>query len=119
MISSDFCFIDLKFTSELEDKLDKISNKETTKLKVLTEFWDRLKVDIENAQTNKHKLAVTDQLCPTCSNPLLNKNGKYGKFYACSNKECKFTSNIGEDGKPLPKVKKEIEYLERKRMSTL
>jgi DNA topoisomerase-1 len=34
---------------------------------------------------------------------LLAKHGKFGSFFACPDKECKFTANVGDDGKPKEK----------------
>lgn len=110
LVKSNFCFMDLNFTSDMEDKLDKIGEKELQKLFVLQEFWKRLKSDIDNATKLKHDASQTDIDCPSCKNKLLSKHGRFGNFYACSNKECKFTANIGADGKPLEKVKKEKVY---------
>lgn len=110
LIGANFCFMDLGFTSQMEEKLDKIGEKELKKLGVLTEFWDRLKKDIDNATTMKKNLSVTDFDCPKCKQKLLAKHGKFGSFFACPDKECKFTANVGEDGKPKEKVAVEKVY---------
>jgi len=116
LVNSNFCFIDLDFTSKLEEKLDKIGEKELKKLGVLEEFWSRLSCDLTNAATIKKNLSVTDIDCPTCKKQkLLSKNGKFGPFFACPDKECGFTANIGEDGKPKEKLPpKPKEYVEFK-----
>lgn len=110
LVNANFCFIDLQFTSNMEEKLDKIGDKELTKLSVLNEFWNRLKDDLEKAKTIKQSASVTTIECPTCKKMLAKKHGRYGEFLACLDKECKFTANIGPDGLPLVKVKKEKIY---------
>lgn len=38
---------------------------------------------------------ISDRICPRCGGKLVERNGKYGKFYGCSNfPECRFTKNI-------------------------
>jgi len=110
LVKSNFCFMDLNFTSDMEGKLDKIGDKELKKLDVLTDFWDRLKNDIDFATQTKNNLAVTDFDCPKCKTKLLLKHGRFGDFFACPVKECKFTANVGEDGKPKEKVVVEKVY---------
>ncbi|MFA5319487.1 MAG: restriction endonuclease [Candidatus Paceibacterota bacterium] len=40
-------------------------------------------------------LANKNNICPQCGNLLIEKNGKFGKFYGCSNyPKCDFTKNI-------------------------
>lgn len=104
LVNANFCFMDLDFTSQMEEKLDKIGEKSLKKLGVLTEFWDRLKKDIDNATTMKQNLSVTSFECPKCKKMLLAKHGKFGSFFACPDKECKFTANMDEEGKPKEKV---------------
>jgi DNA topoisomerase-1 len=110
LVKSKFCFMDLNFTSDMEGKLDKIGDKELKKLDVLTDFWDRLKKDIDVATQTKNNLAITDFDCPKCKTKLLLKHGRFGDFFACPVKECKFTANVGEDGKPKEKVVVEKVY---------
>ena len=112
LVASNFCFIDLNFTSNMEDKLDQIGDKKLQKLDVLKEFWKRLESDLTNAVNIKQKLSVTTIACPKCNKNLAIKNGKFGSFYACVEKDCKFTANIGAQGEVLEKVKKEKVYSE-------
>jgi predicted RNA-binding Zn-ribbon protein involved in translation (DUF1610 family) len=43
----------------------------------------------EQRKNERHKV------CPKCGNKLIKRNGKYGRFYGCSNfPKCKFTLNI-------------------------
>jgi DNA topoisomerase-1 len=104
LIKADFCFIDLKFTSEMEEKLDKICSNSIKKLSVLTDFWERLKKDIDKANAIKQEQSITAHKCTKCQNNLLIKHGKFGTFLACSNKECKYTANMDENGLPKEKV---------------
>ena len=116
LVKSDFCFIDLKFTAGVEDKLDEISNKKNDKLTVLSDFWRRLKKDLENAKMVKDNLSKSKYECPLCKKAgkkafLMQKHSKYGAFFSCENysKEdtgCKYTAQVNDDGTPKEKVKK-------------
>jgi len=111
LVESNFCFIDVGFTAGLEEKLDQIAQKKVDKLTVLTEFWDRLKKDIEAGKGVRNKLSVTSFNCPKCNSSLLKKQGRFGEFFACSkystkkDEGCDYTANIGDDGKPIAKIK--------------
>ncbi len=49
---------------------------------------------IRNEEIVKHEKELAG-VCPKCGGGLVEKNGKYGKFYGCSNwPKCKYTKNI-------------------------
>lgn len=46
---------------------------------------------IRNEEIVKHEKELAG-VCPKCGGGLVEKNGKYGKFYGCSNwPKCKYT----------------------------
>jgi len=116
--ASKFCFIDIGFTSDMESKLDGIENKEKNKLDVLKEFWDRLKTDLANAKNTKEEMQKTEFDCPKCAKKkiaakLVKKHSKFGAFFSCENYKkdksgCDYTAKVGDDGKPIEKVKKVV-----------
>ena len=114
LVESDFCFVDLGFTSDLEDKLDNIAQNKADKVETLAEFWKRLKSDIEKAKEVKKKINETEYDCPTCGKAkLVIKHSKFGDFLGCGNyPDCKVIYNIGENGEPVEKVKKELKESE-------
>jgi DNA topoisomerase-1 len=119
LVASNFCFIDLQFTSNIEEKLDQIANKKLNKLDVLKEFWEQLKKDIENAKNVKASLNVTTFKCPKCGGFLVKKFSRFGAFYSCqnySNKEdkCEYIATVGDNGEPVEKVKKILEESDKK-----
>lgn len=95
-------YVDYKFTANLEDTLDDVSNGTAKKLPVLREFWK----DLENKIGEKQNIArselvseKTGEACPKCGKDLLIKLGKYGKFIGCSGyPECKHMQKINKDG---------------------
>jgi DNA topoisomerase-1 len=117
LVTSKFCFVDLDFTQQMEEKLDEISNGKLAKLSVLTEFWTRLKSDLDNAKIVKNQASITNFDCPKCKAKLVKKHSKFGPFLGCSNygnKEhpCDYVAKIDKEGNPVEKTeeKKEVEY---------
>ena len=114
LIDTDFCFVDLDFTKNMEEDLDRIAKHEVCKLDVLTCFWTRLKSDIEHAKKKREDDSKTDFKCPECDGYLLKKHSKWGPFLACENRknktiECQYKCQIGEDGQPYEKPKVQLE----------
>ena len=85
--------INVKYTKEMEDDLDKIADGDLIWYKLLYRFYNDFEPKVEVAFKNMEKQAPeeTGELCPNCNHPLVIKQSKYGKFVACSNyPECKY-----------------------------
>ncbi len=91
--------VDIGFTAKMEEELDEIADGKMDWVKVLREFYDPFKQNLdakynEVEKTNKTP-EVTDKLCPKCGANLVVKMGRFGKFLACPNfPTCKHTENI-------------------------
>lgn len=117
---ADMCFINIKFTAEMEETLDKIQEGIANKSEVLSEFWNRLKNDIEQGKQVKHSQQETEFDCPKCGGTLLMKHSNYGPFFACQNYKkskkgeddtgCSFIATVGDHGEPVEKKQKKKEY---------
>lgn len=96
-------YVDYNFTAGLEEELDQVSRGEKQWKPLLKEFWEPfvtlLKQKEGEVQKSDLTTEATDEKCPECSQPLVVKLGKRGKFIACSGfKEgCKYTRNIDGD----------------------
>jgi len=127
LVKVDFCFIDPKFTAALESELDNIAAGKKDKLSVLQEFWKRLESDLENAKSVKNTQQTTDFPCPLCNGKLMLKHSKFGSFFSCENYKkpktvkgkpvkqegsCEYKADVGEDGTPKEKQKKETKVYE-------
>ena len=118
LVDSNFCFINLEFTKNLENDLDCISRGECNKLDILNCFWNRLKGDLANAKKKKDEGSKTDFPCPACDNGfLVKKYSRYGPFLSCSNRsnkenKCDYKCNVGKDGIPEEKQKVVLEESE-------
>ncbi len=81
-------YISDTFTADMEDKLDKIANGETTYLKTLTDFYGPFLKDVKSKEKLEKATnlgdAPADLLCPLCNASMVIKLAKNGKFYSCS-----------------------------------
>ncbi len=85
--------INVKYTKEMEDDLDKIAEEKYDNVKLLSDFYNKFEPLVESAFKTMEKKAPTEtgEKCPECGNPLVIRKGKYGEFVACSNyPECKY-----------------------------
>ena len=93
--------VDVKFSARMEDNLDKIEEGDTEWTSVIKEFYDMFQADLDKAEKEmdgqKVKVpdVVTDEICELCGKPMVIKQGRYGKFMACSGfPECTNTKKI-------------------------
>ena len=85
--------INVKYTAEMEDDLDKIADGKKIWNQVLSSFYQLFEPRVKTAFDNMEKKAPTQtgELCPECGSPLVIRKGKYGEFTACSNyPNCKY-----------------------------
>lgn len=104
--------VDIAFTAAMESNLDKVAAGEKKWQPLIKEFYQPFHEQIEHAGKTLDKKEITeeklDETCPKCSNPLVIKLGRFGKFKACSNyPECKYTEPLGEDKKLQEEASKE------------
>ncbi len=111
--------VDVEFTAAMEERLDHIEEGTETWRDVVGSFYEPLKKDLVFAEETVSKITiedeVTDEICELCGNHFVIKNGRFGKFMACSGyPECKNTKAIVEKtGVACPKCE-EGEVLQRK-----
>ncbi len=93
--------VDIKFSARMEDNLDKIEEGDTEWTEVIREFYDMFQTALDKAEKEmdgqKVKVpdVVTDEICELCGKPMVIKQGRYGKFMACSGfPECTNTKKI-------------------------
>jgi len=99
--------MDVKFTSHMEDELDKIEDEKVGWLKVLKEFYEPFKIDLEKAVGEMKSVKGTpeesNQKCTLCGQPMVIRWGRHGKFLGCSAfPTCKSTLPLDEKGEPAP-----------------
>ena len=85
--------VNVKYTANMEEDLDKIAEGKEDYIKMLHEFYDGFAPLVDNAFKNMEKKPPeeTGEKCPECGSPLVHRQGKFGKFIACSNfPTCKY-----------------------------
>ena len=95
--------INVDYTRDMEEDLDKIADGNLDYLTLLKRFYADFEPKVKDAFGHMEKKAAeqTGELCPKCGNPLVIKKSKYGEFVACSNyPECKY---IKQDEKEKPR----------------
>lgn len=96
--------MNVKFTAQMEEKLDEIAQGALDRDKLLRSFYKAFEKDVTNfrGETAKKQPEPTDLDCPQCKkNKLAIRFGKTGPFLGCLGfPECTFTSNFErkEDG---------------------
>lgn len=82
--------INVDFTANLENWLDKIAEGKATYKKVMTDFYKVFEGELESANVEaekdkKENQEVSDVTCEKCGAKMIVKMGRYGKYLACPN----------------------------------
>ncbi len=96
--------MDVKFTSHMEDELDKIEEAHLDWVRVLHEFYDPFRELLGKAGDEMEAVRgqPSEHRCPKCGAPLVYRWSKSGRFLSCSTyPTCKATLNVDRDGRPL------------------
>lgn len=110
--------INVEFTAQLEENLDKIAWRERDWVPVLEEFYAPFEGDVQKAEANMPKVEVAEtyigETCEECGHELVVRYGRFGKFIACSNfPDCRYTRPfVKKIGVNCPKCQAEL--VERK-----
>lgn len=85
--------VNVTYTANMESELDEIAEDKINNIKVLHEFYDKFEPLVEKAfqEMEKKEAEKTGETCPECGSDLVIRQGRYGKFVACSNyPTCKY-----------------------------
>lgn len=105
-------YVDYDFTAKLEEDLDAISRGEESWRPVIRGFWEPFITLLKQKETEVTKEDLTtektDRVCPDCSQPLVIKLGRSGRFLACSGfPECRYTEPLSAEEQPEPEISEE------------
>jgi DNA topoisomerase I len=91
--------MDVEFTAQLEESLDKIEDGDADWVDTVGAFYKQFSRDLKSAGKTMDNIKVgleTGEACPECGKALLKKFGRFGSFLACSAyPECKYTKDLG------------------------
>lgn len=95
--------VDVGFTAQMEEQLDKIAEGEANWVQVLRDFYAPFKQTLDRATIEMPDVTLpvetTNEMCDKCGAPMVIKRGRFGKFLACSRfPECRNTRNLSASG---------------------
>jgi DNA topoisomerase-1 len=90
--------MDVEFTAQMEDHLDKVEEGERNWVQTVKEFYEPFKRDLARAKKempNEKQGTPTGETCPDCAGELIERRGRFGKFIACANYPvCRYTRDL-------------------------
>lgn len=94
--------IDIDFTAKMEKELDEIAEGKDTWQKTIKDFYVPFAKNLKEkyASVEKENTDIkTDKFCSKCEKPMIEKLGRFGRFYACTGfPDCKHTESIVKIG---------------------
>ena len=96
--------VDVKFSADMEKKLDVVEAGQADWVKTIDDFYQGFSKSLEQAEKNMEGKRIkvedipTDEICEKCGRPMVIKSGRYGKFVACSGfPECRNAHPLVKD----------------------
>ena len=106
--------VNLQFTADMEDSLDKVEHGDVVWNNVVADFYGPFIQTVERAASTIERVVIPPEesgiLCEKCGGMMVYKDGRFGRFLACINyPTCKNTKTIAEKiDVPCPKCGKDI-----------
>ncbi len=80
--------MDLQFTAEMEEELDRVEDGDLEWVSVVRHFYTPFSSRVTAAQEKmrevKREVITTDYVCEKCGKPMVIKWGRFGQFLSCS-----------------------------------
>jgi DNA topoisomerase-1 len=107
--------MNIEFTAQMEEELDRVENGTYNWVNVLNEFYQPFKEKVDFAREHiKKEVVFSEEICEKCGKPMVIKWGRRGKFLSCSDyPRCKFSKSI-TTGKICPEKDCGGELIERR-----
>ena len=96
--------MDIKFTSYMEDELDKIEEAHLDWVHVLNEFYGpfRERLDKAHQEMEPARAEPSEYKCPKCEKEMVYRWAKSGRFLSCTGyPDCSGAYNVDREGKPI------------------
>lgn len=97
--------INVKYTANMEEELDRIAEGKENNVEALQRFVDKFYPLLNEADSNMEKVEVekVGELCPDCGGELVYRFGRFGKFIACGNfPDCRYNRAMSGEVKAAP-----------------
>jgi len=93
--------VEISFTAQVEEALDRIEDGEADWVRVLRDFYEPFNNTLSTVEKDiervKNVYEETDEKCEKCGSAMIIRHGRFGKFFACSAyPECKNTKPYSE-----------------------
>ena len=79
--------VDVKFTADMENKLDMVAESKQNYVEMLRDFYDPFSKNLQEVQDKIEKVKIPEQesdvVCEKCGKTMVIKQGRFGKFLAC------------------------------------
>lgn len=91
--------VNINFTAEMENDLDKIAQSEAEREPIIRNFYipfiENLEKKFQEIPKKETIIKETDEICPECKAKLVIRVSRFGEFYACSNfPKCRYKKGI-------------------------
>jgi DNA topoisomerase-1 len=94
--------VNVEFTSHMEEELDEVASGERPWVPVIGEFYGPLETALALAEKTVGRIELTKpepeytgEMCPDSGHPLVIREGRFGKFIACSGfPACRYTRPV-------------------------
>lgn len=103
--------INVKYTAAMESDLDLIAEGKADEEQTLEQFWAKFSPLLKEADEKMERTALepVGEKCPECGGELVYRNGRFGRFIACSNfPKCRYSRNLEDKTKEKPEVTERI-----------
>jgi DNA topoisomerase-1 len=98
---ADYCdrsfptLINLNYTKEMEESLDKIASGDLALLDYMNNFYSNLKNIVDNVGETGLAAEIPEKYCPECGKVLVVRRSRFGKlFLGCDFPRCRHTESI-------------------------
>ncbi len=81
--------LNVNFTAQMEEELDLIASGEIEYLKVMNDFYNPFSESLTRVENSLEKI-----ICEKCGSEMEIKIGRYGKYLACTNPDCKHVKSL-------------------------
>ncbi len=81
--------LNINFTAQMEEELDLIASGEIEYLKAMNDFYNPFSKSLERVENSLEKI-----ICEKCGSEMEIKIGRYGKYLACTNPDCKHVKSL-------------------------